>query len=29
MKNLQQMIQYEAVLFLVDLLQFAALVRVR
>lgn len=28
-KNLQQMIQYEAVLFLVDLLQFAALVRVR
>lgn len=29
MKNLQQMIQYEAVLFLVDLLQFAFLVRVR
>lgn len=29
MKNLQQMIQYEAVLFLVELLQFAALVRVR
>lgn len=31
MKNLQQMIhvQYEAVLFLVDLLQFASLVRVR
>lgn len=29
MKNLQQMIQYEAVLFLVELLQFAFLVRVR